>query len=198
MFKKSIMTIAFIATTLILSGCSSDKNGEKLSPQKIDYIVTTQLPTETAEGIVDKANPAYVKIYPHFNRGEYSGEINDIVWFKKGLGSKIPPFKRGKLLEVINTDKAFAAYIGNVDEKMFSDYFSSLADVGYQFFPDKHWSNMTLYNEKYEINLRFGQDGANVTTVRARILSPEESAKAQKTIAEELAKKDPNNPANKK
>ena len=95
--------------------------------------------------------------------------------------------KGGDLLEVINTDNAFVAYIANVDEKLFKDYFDLLCTKGYHF-ADTSWESMLLYNDKYEINMRYSQDGATVTTLRARIYTPEESAQAKQKIEKEIAK----------
>lgn len=190
MLKKSLLIIAFLTTAIIFTGCNSDKNAAKTetAPEKVDYIVTKEIPAAAAEGVVDKANPAFVKIYPHFDRGNYPADKGAIKWFTKGLGSKIPAFKQGKLLEVINTDKEFIAYIGNVDTKMFEQYFLDLASLGYQFEQNKTWENFNMFNDKYAINLRFSQEGKDITTLRARILTPEEAAKNKKIIDDKKAK----------
>lgn len=203
MFKKSLLAIGFMVMAVMLSGCNSSKTTTEKTEapavqEKVDYIVTTEIPASSYEGIIDKANPAFVKINPNFNRAEYPAGKGKITWFKTGLGSKIPAFKTGKLLEVINTDKDFVAYIGNVDEKMFEQYYIDLANEGYLFEGATVWDNMNLYNQNYAINLRFCQEGNNITTVRARILTPDEQKKAQVEIdkmikeseAKQAAKKD--------
>lgn len=193
MLKKSLLSIFFIATAIVLTGCGSNdkKTAETVKQpavqEQVDYIVTTEFPTANAEGHVEKAKPGYVKLAPNF-AGDYPQTKGKIKWFTTGLGSKIPAFPEGKLLEVINTDNAFCAYIGSVDEKMFKDYFELLGNSGFHFYDYTGWDNMSLYNEQYEVNLRFGQDGYKVTTVRARILSPDEVKLAKKMIADEVKK----------
>jgi len=195
MFKKSLLAVCFIITAVMLSGCNSKTKAPEAAPEgtpaaatapavqeNVDYIVTTEIPTASYEGIKDEANPAFIKILPHFNGGKYPAGKGKITWFKTGLGSKIPAFRNGKLLEVINTDKDFIAFIGNVDEKMFEQYFNDVADANYLFEGPTAWDNMNLYNDKYAINLRFCQEGTNVTTVRARVLNAEEQKKAKAAL----------------
>ena len=185
MLKKIFLTVFLILTVTISTSCNFNNNND--NEEEVDYIITKKLPKESYAGITDNANPAFAKIYPHFNRGNYPEGRDEIQWFKTGLGSKIVPFKRGKLLEVINTDRAFVAYIGNVDEEMFREYFIDLAVSGYIFQGDRHWDDMNLVNEQYAINLRFCQEGRDITTIRARILTPAERRQA---IEEIKAKKE--------
>ena len=71
---------------------------------------------------------------------------------------------------------------------MFEQYFLDLASLGYQFEQNKTWENFNMFNDKYAINLRFSQEGKDITTLRARILTPEEAAKNKKIIDDKKAK----------
>lgn len=182
MLKKSLLTIAFLATAIIVSGCNAGNNSSE-EPEQVDYIVTLELPKQTKEGLTDKA-VGFVKIDPHYDTNNLPAEKGKIKWFKKGLGSEIPAFDEGKILEVINTDKDFVVYIANVDDVMFRKYYEKLASAGYEFSDKENsWENLNMQNDKYAVNLRFSQDGPNVTTVRAKLLKPSDVKPTEKAEA---------------
>ena len=172
---KSALIIIILAmfAAIVLTACKSKK--EEDDETCTDYIITTELPTEARPYVKDPVNPKYVKIWPHFDASILPKEKGKIKWFSTGLGSQIPAFPEGKLMEVINTDKDFAAYIANVDEKMFQEYTEKLMANGYKYYEEKSWESLSMYNDKYEINLRFSQDGNNLTLIRAIILADEEN-----------------------
>ena len=89
-----------------------------------------------------------------------------------------------KLLEVINTDKEFVAYIANVDEKTFSKYFSTLFSNGYTgLIPS--WEGFTLVSPEIAMNLRFSQEPGSVSTIRARLIK---NAEEYEKLKEKLNK----------
>lgn len=170
-----------VMLSVLTTGCVSPSDIKK-DNQTEEYIVTTEIPKQSYNGITDNANPAFIKIYPHFNRGQYSPKKGPLKWFTTGLGSKIPPVREGLILETINTDKDFIVFIGNINESIFEKYFNDLTEAGYTFEGSTHWDNMNLFNEQYAINLRFCQDGKKVMTVRARTHTPQEAKNARKEL----------------
>lgn len=190
MLKKSFLTVAFLLTVMILSGCNNAPQNETANEaEKVDYIVTTVIPTSAREGVKDET-VGFIKINPNFDAGTIPAQKEKIKWFNKGLGAQIPAFDEGNILEVINTDDAFLVYIANVDEQMFGDYFSKLAANGYEFSKEnQNWENFNMHNDKYAVNMRFGQDGPNVTTIRAK-KAVAQNVEKQAENAEEAADKE--------
>ena len=181
MIKKFLCAVTFIALVLNLSGCTSNNaetatESEK-APAKVDYIVS-KAPATAREGVKDPTT-GFVKINPTFSV-EALPEKSDKApsWVKDGLGSKIPAIDNGNILEVINTNDQFLVYVANIDEKGFQKYYEKLAAAGYQFCDNNNWESFGLYNDSYDVNMRFGQDGPNVTTIRAKIRTAEPKAEA--------------------
>lgn len=170
MIKKILCTATFIALVLGMAGCSSKAPENIATPEeKVDYIVS-EAPAAAREGIKDPTT-GFVKINPKFNGAELpKATENAPKWFKKGLGSKIPAMDNGNILEVINDDNQFLAYIGNITEEKFDKYIEKLLAQGYKYGKSKNWESLDFANDKYEINLRFSQEGDKVTTLRAKIL----------------------------
>lgn len=170
MIKKILCTATFIALVLGMAGCSSKAPENVATPEeKVDYIVS-EAPAATREGTKDPTT-GFVKINPKFNGSELpKATENAPKWFKKGLGSKIPAMDNGNILEVINDDNQFLAYIGNINEEKFEKYVQKLLAQGYTYGKSRNWESLDFANDKYEINLRFSQEGDKVTTLRAKIL----------------------------
>ncbi len=166
MLKKTLLITLFILTAAFVSGCQSSDTADGND----NYIVTTAVPENAREGVKDETQ-GYIKINPNFDAANIPQKRGKIKkWMKDGLGSKIPGIEEGNILEVINNDNQFLAYIGNTDEKVFQNYYEKLLSNGYKFNQENQsWENFSLNNEQYEINLRFGQDGPNVITIRAKL-----------------------------
>ena len=174
MNKLLIFSILFIVV-IFVTGCAMKKSADTeatnvANQNNVDYIVTTDIPkTATPSEKKDTAEPGYVPIHPNYDQQQIPKTKGKIEWFKTGLGSRIPAFPEGKLLEVINTDKQFVAYIANINEKIFSDYFQSLYANGY-IGEINNWEGFTLISPEIAINLRYMQEPGGVTTIRARLL----------------------------
>jgi len=155
----------------------------------VNYIVTTNIPKTAREGVKDTAEPGFVPINPNYDFQKIPKTKGKIEWFKTGLGSKIPAFPEGNLLEVINTDKEFVAYIANVDEKTFSNYFTTLFNNGYTgHIPN--WEGFTLVSPTIAVNLRYMQEPGSASTIRARLLkNAEEYEKLKKELNKTEEKK---------
>ncbi len=170
MIKKILCTATFIALVLGMAGCSSKAPENIATPEeKVDYIVS-EAPAATREGTKDPTT-GFVKINPKFNGSELpKATENAPKWFKKGLGSKIPAMDNGNIMEAVNNDNQFLAYVANIDENKFKKYVDKLLSQGYQYGETTSWESLQLSNGQYEINLRFSQEGDKVTTLRAKIL----------------------------
>lgn len=161
--KKFLFAITFMALVLNLSGCTSNTSSEK-----VDYIVS-EAPAVAREGIKDPTT-GFVKINPNFRDEDMPKATEGApVWFKNGLGSKIPAIDNGNILEAVNNDKQFLAYVGNIDEKKFDKYIEKLLSQGFQYGESKSWESLSLSSDTYEVNLRFCQDGSSVATIRAKV-----------------------------
>lgn len=172
MIKKFLCAVTFIALVLNLSGCTSknaetDTATEKVQ-QKVDFIVS-EPPVNAREGVKDPTT-GYVKINPSFIEDEsVLNSKKPVEWVKDGLGANIPPIDEGCVLEVVNTDDQFLAYVANTTEDSFRKYFEKLVANGYQYGDISTWESFNLYNDKYEVNMRYHQDGGTVTTIRAKL-----------------------------
>lgn len=180
MLKKYLLTATLIATTLMMTGCDNkapnadtDKNAKQETAKLPPYVVS-QPPKEAKAGVKDPTQ-GYIKINPtvDFNNIAVDKKDKKIVWPTDKFAKQVPAFTNGHVAEVVNTDDAFAAYIVNVEEKDFEAYYNKLAEVGFGFSSkDQKWDNFTMVSPTVEINLRFGQDGPTVTTVRAKKITP--------------------------
>lgn len=176
MIKKFLYATTFLSLIFIMSGCAAEAPDVELpelaTPKQFDengYFVS-KAPSEARIGVKDPTK-GFIKINPKFSYEDYPKESNEAPkWFKNGLGSKIPAMDNGNILEVINNDNQFLTYIGNIDEEKFEKYIEKLLAQGYQYGESKNWESLEFFNDKYEINLRFSQDGDKVTTLRAKIL----------------------------
>lgn len=184
MIKKVLIIFSVIVLSVLITGCASQQNKSAviLRPKDVDYITPREIPQKSYDGVVDHANPSFIKIFPHFHRSNYSKKRGPITWFSEGIGAKVPAVQEGVILEAINTETDLIVFIGNVDEPIFEKYFNTLTENGYTFEGSTTWDNMNLFNEKYAINLRFCQDGQNVMTVRVRTHSPQEAEIARKEL----------------
>lgn len=176
--------IVFVTACAMKKSADTENNsvdGNNASSENVDYIVTTVIPKTVMDGIKDTAEPGYVPINPNYNTEKIPSDKGKIAWFTTGLGSKIPPFPEGKLLEVINTDKEFVAYIANVDEKTFQSYFEFLLNNGY-IGEINTWECFTLFSPKIAVNLRYWQEPGHVSTIRARFMSNGEYDKMKSAL----------------
>lgn len=188
MNKILIICILFVIVVFV-TGCAIKKSADEEQNENninsnVDYIITTKIPKTAAEGVKDTAEPGYVPINPNYLMADTSNKENNFEWFKTGLGSKIPAFPGGTLLEVINTDKEFVAYFSNVSEDTFRKYFETLFLNGFVgSIPT--WEGFTLVNPVVAVNLRYLQEPGHVTTVRARLLK---NAAEYEKLSKELIK----------
>lgn len=175
MLKKYLLTTTLIAATLFMTGCNNktdDKEAE--SNAKVAAYVVAQPPAEAKAGVKDNTK-GYIKINPSVDFSTLNVDKKDkkILWPQDKFAKQVPAFTSGHVAEVINTDDAFAAYIMNVEEKDFAAYYEKLANAGFQFAAkNQNWENFTMSTPTVEINLRFGQDGPTVTTLRAKKVTP--------------------------
>ena len=183
--NKFLIMVLIFTLVLFVTACAVRKPSEKeenTTSQPVtepkDYIVTTKIPTAAREGLVDNAEAGYVPINPVYVEAEIPTDKGKIDWFDTGLGARIPAFPEGKLLEVINTDDKFAAYIANVSEDDFRQYFETLYTQGY-IGDINTWEGFTLFNPVIAINLRYLQEPGQVTTIRARKMRNDEFEKMQ-------------------
>ena len=177
MNKFIVIAILFVVVVFV-TGCAMKKSADIENIQNetendVDYIVTTEIPKAAAPGVKDTAEPGYVPIYPFYDTADIPAKKGKIKWFKTGLGSRIPAFPRGDIMEVINTDKQFVAYIANVEEKDFEEYYNTLFLEGYKGRIET-WEGFTLFNPEIAINLRYSQERGSVSTVRARLIKDED------------------------
>ncbi len=180
MLKKYLLTATLIATTLMMTGCDNkapnadtDKNAKQETAKLPSYVVS-QPPKEAKAGVKDPTQ-GYIKINPtvDFNNIAVDKKDKKIIWPTDKFAKQVPAFTNGHVAEVVNTDDSFAAYIVNVEEKDFEAYYNKLAEAGFGFSSkDQKWDNFTMASPTVEINLRFGQDGPTVTTVRAKKITP--------------------------
>ena len=171
MLKKYFFVTTFILTTLFMTGCDN-KTAENNTADVQPYVVSNP-PKEAKAGVKDETE-GYIKINPTVDFYKINVDKKDkkILWPKDKFAKQVPPFQSGHVAEIVNTNNSFAAYIINVEEKDFSNYYDELAKSGYKFTKEKQsWENFTMYSDKVEINLRFGQDGPTVTTLRAKKIS---------------------------
>jgi len=188
MNKILIICVLFIIIVFV-TGCAMKKSAdneqsETVANENVDYIITTKIPKEAAQGVKDTAEAGYVPINPNYIMSEMPKEENNFEWFKTGLGSRIPAFPGGALLEVINTDKEFVAYFANVNEDIFRKYFETLFLNGY-IGSIPTWEGFTLISPVIAVNLRYSQEPGSVTTVRARLLK---NAAEYDKLSKELVK----------
>lgn len=172
MLKKYILATTFILTTLFMTGC--DNKATENEKADVQPYVISNPPKEAKAGVKDETE-GFIKINPTLDFYKISIDKKDkkIVWPKDKFAKQVPPFKSGHIAEIVNTNNSFAAYIFNVDEKDFSNYYDELAKSGFKFAKEKQsWENFTMYSDNIEINLRFGQDGPTVTTLRAKKIAP--------------------------
>lgn len=171
MIKKLLCTVTFIALVLGMTGCSSKAPEKASAPaEKVDYVVV-EAPATAREGVKDPTT-GFVKINPKFDGSKLPQATNNAPkWFKNGLGSKIPAIDNGNILEVVNNDNQFLAYVANIDEQKFENYRQKFLRQGYQYGKSTSWESLELRNDQYEVNLRFSQDGDKITTIRAKILN---------------------------
>jgi predicted small secreted protein len=177
MLKKSLLVVAFISTALVLTGCgqnASDNNADGVGNNakevvKESYIVSNP-PATAKEGVKDPTT-GYVKINPKFTMEDIHKGVRKIDWPTDKMAENLPPFPGGQVLEIINTDDQFCAYIANTTGKDFEDYFTKLNAVGYDIGKHDTWEDFNLQSPTVAVNLRFGQDGPDVITVRAKKVS---------------------------
>ena len=191
MNKILIICILFVVVVFV-TGCAIKKSADEEQNENninninnnVDYIITTKIPKVAADGVKDTAEPGYVPINPNYIMSDMPKEENNFEWFKTGLGSRIPAFPGGTLLEVINTDKEFVAYFANVNEDIFRKYFETLFLNGFVgSIPT--WEGFTLISPVIAVNLRYSQEPGSVTTVRARLLK---NAAEYDKLSKELVK----------
>lgn len=186
--NKFLILVLLFTLVLFVTACAVNKPSGKeedsltqsLKEPK-DYIVTTKIPTTTRSGLVDNAEPGYVAINPTYTEAEIPADKGKIEWFDTGLGARIPAFPEGKLLEVINTDDNFVAYIANVSEDDFRQYFETLFANGY-IGDINTWEGFTLFNPMIAINMRYLQEPGRVTTIRARKMKNDEFEKMKSQL----------------
>lgn len=200
MFKKYLLASTLIATTLMMTGCGNKAENANVpadtakqeAPAKAEtsYKVV-EPPTIAKQGVKDNTM-GYVKINPTVDFGALNVDPKDkkVEWPKDGFAAQIPSIPSGHVAEVVNTKDAFAAYVMNSDEKSFQAYYEKLLKEGYVFeTPNQSWENFTMLSPTVAINLRFGQDGYQVITVRAKKVTPSSSNPAPANNAPAPAKK---------
>lgn len=200
MFKKYLLATTLIATTLIMSGCNNkpestsanSDTAKKEAPAKAKapYKVVAP-PTIAKQGVKDNT-VGYVKINPTVDFGALGVDPKDkkIVWPTDGFAAEVPSMPYGHVAEVVNTKDAFAAYVMNTGEKDFVAYYEKLLSKGFTFeTPNQNWESFTMLSPEVAINLRFGQDGFNVITVRAKRVTPASTPVAKPASTPAPAKK---------
>lgn len=183
MLKKYLLATTLIVTTLFISGCSNKTEDANAKPDtakkeapakaKTTYKVV-EPPTIAKQGVKDNTI-GFVKINPTVDFGALGVDPKDkkIVWPKDGFAAQVPSMPSGYVAEVVNTKDAFAAYVMNAEEKDFIAYYEKLLSKGFVFEkPEQSWESFTLVSPEMAINLRFGQDGYKVITVRAKKVAP--------------------------
>lgn len=168
--KNFLLTITLIVIAACVSGCNCGKNPtvQEQQQQASSYIVS-QPPVTAKAGVKDPTN-GFVKINPTFNDIiEENTTEKASVWFKDGLGAQIPAMDDGDILEVVNNDNQFLVYVANIGENEFRKYCEKLQANGYTANENDNWESYNMSNGTYDINLRFGQDGWTVSTIRAKM-----------------------------
>ena len=182
MLKKYLLTATLIATTLMMTGCDNkapnadtDKNAkQETAQQETQSYKVSPVPTNAKQGVKDNTD-GYIKINPTVDFGKLNIDAKDkkVLWPNDKFAKQVPAIPSGHVAEVSNTDNAFVAYVMNTDEKTFQSYYEKLSGSGYNFEkPNQGWDNFTMVSPTIAINLRFGQDGPNVTTIRAKKITP--------------------------
>lgn len=183
MLKKYLLATTLIATTLFISGCNNKTEDANVNPDtakqeapakaKTPYQVVPP-PTTAKQGVKDNT-VGYVKINPtvDFNTVNVSPTDKKVKWPTDGFAAQVPSIPYGHVAEVVNTADAFAAYVMNTEEKDFVAYYEKLLSKGFVFEKQNQtWESFTMLSPTVAINLRFGQDGPKVITVRAKKITP--------------------------